>query len=88
MKRDAGEEPGARSELLADHVGDSIMVKVASTENSRMMILTPENAGAPKVAAMPPAASQATRIFSQLSGGRIRCLRLEASGTTGGPDDG
>ena len=60
----------------------SITVNSASTENSRKMISTPKNTpviGALKVAAMPPAAPQATRIRSRSSGIFTRWPRLEAS---------
>ena len=59
----------------------SITVNSASTENSRRMISTPKNTpvtGALKVAEMPPAAPQATRIRSRFSGIRTHWPRLEA----------
>ena len=49
-------------------------MKIASMENSRKMISTPKNtpvSGALNVAAIPPAAPQATRIRSRFSGIRI-----------------
>ena len=57
-------------------------MKIASTENSRKMISTPKNtpvSGALNVAAIPPAAPQATRIRSRLSGILTHWPRLEAS---------
>jgi hypothetical protein len=68
----------SRSAIIAD----SITVKIASTENSRKMISTPKNTpviGALNVAAIPPAAPQATRIRSRLSGIFTHWPRLEAS---------
>ena len=60
----------------------SITVNSASTENSRKMISTPKNTpviGALNVAAIPPAAPQATRIRSRSSGILIHWPALEAS---------
>ena len=62
-------------------IADSITVNIASTENSRKMISTPKNTpviGALNVAAMPPAAPQATRIRIRFSG--IRTHWPEAGG--------
>ncbi len=60
----------------------SITVNSASTENSRKIISTPKKTpviGALKVAAIPPAAPQATRIRSRSSGIFTHWPRLEAS---------
>ena len=57
-------------------------MKTASTENARKMISTPKNTpviGALNVAAIPPAAPQATRIRRRFSGMRTHWPTLEAS---------
>ena len=68
--------------VMSAIIAASITVNSASTENSRKMISTPKNTpviGALNVAAMPPAAPQATRIRSRFSGILTRWPRLEAS---------
>ncbi len=63
-------------------IADSITVNSASMENSRMMISTPKNTpviGALNVAAIPPAAPQATRIRIRFSGIFTHWPKLEAS---------
>ena len=63
-------------------MAESMTVKMASMENSRRMTSTPKNTpvmGALNVAAIPPAAPQATRTRSRLSGMRTSWPRLEAS---------
>ena len=67
-------------------IAESITVNSESMENSRKMISTPKNTpvmGALKVAEMPPAAPQATRIRSLFSGIRIHWPR---PGSQRGPD--
>ena len=62
-------------------IAESITVNRESMENSRKMISTPKNTpviGALKVAEIPPAAPQATRIRSRFSGMRIHWPRPEA----------
>ena len=57
-------------------------MKMASMENARRMISTPKKTpviGALKVAAMPPAAPQATSTRMRSSGIRTRWPRLDAS---------
>ena len=57
-------------------------VNTASAANSRKMISTPKNTpviGALNVAEMPPAAPQATKMRSRLSGIRTHCPMPEAS---------
>ncbi len=68
--------------VMSAIIAASITVNSASMENSRKMISTPKNTpviGALNVAAMPPAAPQATRIRILLSGILIHWPRLEAS---------
>ena len=68
--------------VMSAIIAASITVNSASTENSRRMISTPKNTpviGALNVAAMPPAAPQATRIRSRVSGILTHWPRLEAS---------
>jgi len=68
--------------VMSAIIAESITVNSASMENSRKMISTPKNTpviGALNVAAMPPAAPQATRIRSRFSGILIRWPMLEAS---------
>ena len=68
--------------MTSASIAESITVNSASTENSRKISSTPKNTpvtGALNVAAMPPAAPQATRIRSRFSGIRIHWPRPEAS---------
>ncbi len=68
--------------VMSAIIAASITVNSASIENSRKMISTPKNTpviGGLNVAAMPPAAPQATRIRSLFSGILTRWPRLEAS---------
>ena len=68
--------------VMSAIIADSITVNRASMANSRRMISTPKNTpviGALKVAEMPPAAPQATRIRSRLSGILIHWPRPEAN---------
>ena len=74
--------PRNGSAVTSATIPASITVNSASTENSRKMISTPKNTpvtGALNVAAMPPAAPQATRIRSRASGILSRWPRPEAS---------
>ena len=73
--------PRNGSAVMSAIIAESMTVNSASMENSRRMISTPKNTpvtGALKVAEMPPAAPQATRIRSRFSGIFTHWPRLEA----------
>ena len=68
--------------IASASMAESMTVNSASTDSSRRMISTPKNTpviGALNVAAMPPAAPQATRIRIRFTGMRVHWPNADAS---------
>ena len=77
-----GAEPKNARLITSPVTAARLVANSASSENSRSTISNPKNSpviGALKVAAIPPAAPQATMIRSRLSDIRTSCPSVEAS---------
>ena len=76
-----GADPKNARLMMSPVTAASVVVNSASNENSRRTISKPKNSpviGALNVAAMPPAAPQATRMRKRASDIRTTCPRVEA----------